>query len=412
MDEQDNSADIAVLMVLDGALDHEQLLDTLRARLLPHPRFSQRVVEAASGLAAPRWQEDPDFRLERHVRRLEARYEGVQTLQDIVSALASDPLDFSHSPWRVCIAESTSGESALFAQIHHCMGDGSVLLSLLLSLADGADLKGKQPSAEPKRQGSRFSAVAQRALGTAAELVRLLLLPFEHTPLHRPLSGQRRVAWSQGILLADVKQLARARGATVNDVLMATIAAALRRYLGERNAPEALRAIVPVDLRPPGALPDGASGNWFGLVFASLPTGEQDDHQRFRLLKLEMDRLKASEEAIVTLGLLHVLGRVPRPLNQLLNRVFARKASLVVSNVPGPRTPLRISGRSIRELMFWAPHPCGLGCGASLLSYAGGVRVGIRSDSAVMPDPARLAEYFDQEMARLSLGSAATAAEV
>jgi hypothetical protein len=126
MDEQDNSADIAVLMVLDGALDHEQLLDTLRARLLPHPRFSQRVVEAASGLAAPRWQEDPDFRLERHVRRLDARYDGVQTLQDIVSALTSEPLDFAHSPWRVCIAESTSGESALFAQIHHCMGDGFV----------------------------------------------------------------------------------------------------------------------------------------------------------------------------------------------------------------------------------------------------------------------------------------------
>jgi diacylglycerol O-acyltransferase len=140
-------------------------------------------------------------------------------------------------------------------------------------------------------------------------------------------------------------------------------------------------------------------GNWFGLVFVDLGTHPASHVDRLAAMKRTMDRIKGTKEAIAALAILMTLGRVPKLVDRAAAAIFGRKASVVVTNVPGPRTPLVIAGSPLRDLFFWVPHPAGLACGASVISYAGNVRVGIRTDESVLAEPARLARYFAAELA-------------
>jgi diacylglycerol O-acyltransferase len=217
-----------------------------------------------------------------------------------------------------------------------------------------------------------------------------LLPPDPRTCLSRTLSGTRRVAFSRPLPLADLRDRARRLGATVNELLIAAVAGALREVLvAAGDAPADVRALVPVNLRD--RLPDAGTplGNRFGLVFLQLPVGAADAAERLALVRARTAELKRSADAVVTWAVLAAVGHLPA-LEQLVIEFFARKASLVVTNVPGPRAPLHLAGREIGQIMFNVPHPGTLGLGVSVLSYAGGVTIGARADAAPMPDPGAL----------------------
>jgi diacylglycerol O-acyltransferase len=146
---------------------------------------------------------------------------------------------------------------------------------------------------------------------------------------------------------------------------------------------------------------DDSMGNRFGLVFLDLPVNERTIESRFRALKERMNALKGTPEAFVSFGILNALGHTPATIEHIVNEVFGRKASLVVTNVPGPREPLYIGGKRLRDVMFWVPHPARLGLGLSILSYAGKVNVGVRLDEAVSKDPVRLVQLFEEETSRM-----------
>jgi diacylglycerol O-acyltransferase len=264
-----------------------------------------------------------------------------------------------------------------------------------MSLADPDEAR-ERAGVEPRRH--RWM---QEARDVVTALGHLLLMPFDPpTCLRGALTGERRVAWSRAIPLERVKAIAHARVGTVNDVLMGALTGALRRYMIERD-PCALRvrAIVPVNLRPESGY-DESHGNWFGLVFPELPLDVADADGRLSAVESEMQRIKGSQEAVVALGILAALGRSPTVIDHVVQEIFARKATLVVTNVPGPRRKLQIAGRTIEDMWFWVPHPCGLAVGASIMSYAGNLRVGIRTDAGVVKDPETIARYFEEELGR------------
>ena len=176
----------------------------------------------------------------------------------------------------------------------------------------------------------------------------------------------------------------------------------LRRFLAEADEPVdelTIRAIIPVNLRPIRSIEemDDSMGNRFGLVFLDLPVNERTTESRFQALKKRMDALKGTPEAFVSFGILNALGHTSATIEHIVNEVFGRKASLVVTNVPGPREPLYLGGKRLRDMMFWVPHPARLGVGLSILSYAGKVIVGVRIDEAVSKNPGRLVELFEEE---------------
>ncbi|UJR84648.1 WS/DGAT domain-containing protein [Sandaracinus amylolyticus] len=401
LEHRGNPVDVTSVLSFDGTLDEEALRTRLEDRLLAHPRFRQRVVAPHDG--APRWEDEPDFSIARHISRTRLQAPaGRAELEALVGGLMSDPFDWSRSPWRVVIVEGLAAGTALVVQVHHCMGDGFALMEILLSLADDPIAR-PRATAWPFPTTPRARDVPRLVLGGAGSLSRLSRLSFDPpSALRRHATGHRVASWSRGLSLERIREIAHRRGGTVNDVLLGAITGAIRLYLqerGERCPP--VRAFVPVNLRPPDAPIDLEHGNWFGLVYVDLPIDVMDHDQRDRALRVTIARAKRSLDALVSLGVLEVMGRVPLRVARLLEEIFVRKASLVVTNVPGPRERISIAGAPLREIVFWVPHPR-LSLGVSLVSYAGQVHVGVRADSAVVPQPERLVALFEGELDRMA----------
>jgi len=399
MDEHGDPADIGSVMLLDGPMDEARVRATIADRLGPHKRFHQRVVDSRHHLL-PSWEDEPGFSFDAHIdaRTLEAPTDAA--LQELLSELMSAPLDFDRSPWRLTLIHGVEGGSALFSHVHHCMGDGFALLDMLIGMADRDDAPPEPVALEPEPDWIvQARRVAHDLPAGAMSLGHLLLLPFDSkTLLSGKLAGKRHLAWSQPVPLERVKQIAHACGGTVNDVLVAAFAGAMRRWLLEHGgeAPP-IRAIVPVNMRPRDVPIDDTHRNWFGLIFLDLPTDKAERQARVAAVEQEMNRIKKSKEAIVALGILATLGRAPTVVNHVVEDLFTRKASIMMTNVPGPRRPLRLAGYTLRDLWGWAPQ-CGLGCGATIFSYAGHVRIGVRGDQSILPYPDALARWFVEEL--------------
>jgi len=194
-------------------------------------------------------------------------------------------------------------------------------------------------------------------------------------------------------------------------VLVAALAGALRAYLARRGVDvrhTTLRAMVPVNLRPPERAK--ALGNEFGLVILELPIGERDPLQRVAQAKARMDALKRSPEPVAMEWLFNLFGRGPKMLEDMAQTLFGSKTSLVLTNVAGPRRQLYLAGAAVERMMFWVPHPGDeLGMGLSLMSYRGEVQLGLVADARLVPDPQSIAAAFDSEIAQLLARHAAAA---
>jgi diacylglycerol O-acyltransferase / wax synthase len=407
----------------------------IRDRFMAYPRLRQKVVETATGTF---WQEDADFDLEYHVRLSALPGKGdKQSLERFVSQMASTPLDKTKPLWQFHLVEKYGGGSALIMRIHHCYADGIALVQVILSMTEsephpskreplaknwlkddgkavharmgvigrymkmGEDLLEK--GLDIYRDPGLASVIAKEGGEIARELaVALSLSDDPETILRGRLGVRKRVAWAPPLPLEEVKAIARAFDATVNDVLMASMAGALRSYMierGENIDGVTIRATVPVNLRP---LEHAKKlGNHFGLVFLDLPVGEP--HPVLRLVRVveSMKQLKQSRQAVVVYGLLAALGMAPPMLQNLAFELFSRKATTVATNVPGPQMPLYMAGSKITEQMFWVPQTGSIGLGVSILSYNGNVHFGLIADAKLMPDPDAVIQRFIPEFEKL-----------
>jgi WS/DGAT/MGAT family acyltransferase len=265
----------------------------------------------------------------------------------------------------------------------------------------GESLLGK--SMDFYRDPTLANVVAKEGGEIARELaVALSLSDDPDTVLRGKLGVSKRVAWAPTLPLEDVKAISRVFDATVNDVLMASMAGALRSYMverGERIDGVTIRATVPVNLRP---LEHAKKlGNHFGLVFLDLPIGEIHPVQRLLRVVESMKQLKQSRQAVVVYGLLAALGMAPPMLQNLAFEIFSRKATTVATNVPGPQMPLYLAGEKIKEQMFWVPQTGSIGMGVSILSYNGNVHFGLIADAKLIPDPDAVIQRFIPEFEKL-----------
>lgn len=424
MEDPTNLMMVTGILIFDQPLDFERLQATFEQRVLSFKRFRQRVVTHGD---TARWEDDPHFTLGAHLRRIALPAPHDQNaLQQLVGDFMSTPLDFSKSPWQYHLIENYQGGCVLLGRLHHCIADGVALIRVLLSMTDDApDLPpaGAQGAGQNTERANPanapHSAAEQRApqnadglfdparlleaarvgAGGVNALSRLLLMsPDPHTAFKGPLGVAKRAAWSHPLALDAIKAIGRSVNATVNDVLLAAVTGALRRYLqgrGEQIDGLDIRAAVPVNLRPPDE--PLSLGNRFGLVFLALPIGADDPLDRLFDLKERMQALKESPEALVTFGILNAMGRTPAQVQDLGVSIFGSKATAVMTNVPGPRQAIYLAGTPLRELMFWVPQSGRLGLGVSILSYAGSVTLGVATDAALVPDPEQIIAGFHEE---------------
>ena len=398
MEHPANRMIITSLMTFDGPLDPEALQRVLE-RVAAIPRFHQRVVPVSGIIPhVPEWRDDPRFDLRAHVHHVGLPAPGGEAeLQQFVSERMSAGLDPQKPLWEVDVIDRGSRGSALLLRVHHCIGDGVALVRVLLGLADDPVPVPPQPGKRKEKAPPGVLQWAGLQIARARTFLELLTLPSDPpTPFRGPLGLVKRAAWSGGIPLPRLRALAREHQATVNDVLLGTLAGVLRAALIEAGAavPARIRAMVPVFL---GAR-DGEMGNRFGLAFVDLPIGEAEGKARIRGLKEQMDAIKSSLMAPVAFDVLQALGVAGGFVEQLGVEIFSRKTTVMVTNVPGPRVRVRLAGQEIRNMMVWAPTAGRLGFSITLLSYAGELRIGIAADARLQADPAGLVERFEREL--------------
>lgn len=449
MERATNPMMIVAVLILDGRVTRARLRSLLAGRLLRFERFRELPVHDALGT---RWAQDPHFDVDRHLRmlRLPPRA-GQRQLEAAASKLASTQLDPHRPLWQIHLIERYGKGSAIIARFHHCYADGIALMRVLLSLTDPAPMPvaAPTPATHPVRGnsqrgllslmspltdlvGSAMSAVQRAGQGAAdlvsaslrtlahpdqaaalarqgaaalGELADIALLPEDPpTPLKGKLGSHKQAAWSQPLSFMEVKTVATALDCTINDVLLAGVAGALGSHLAQRGVGIdglTIRALVPVNLRLADEEPQ--LGNQFGLVFANLPIGERNPLARVYAVHQDMLRLKRSSQALVALWLLTAMGLLPGVVEERAIELFTAKASVVVSNVPGPREPLYLAGARISQQFFWVPQAGAIGVGISLLTYGGRVHFGLIADRNLIPDPHDVARRFSDEFERLLL---------
>lgn len=427
MEHPTNLMMIVGVMMFDGKVRVRDLKRVLQSRWLGFRRFRQKAVQEAAGAW---WEEDPRFDIAAHLVRVALPGKaGKEELEELVSALASTPLDPARPLWQFHLVENYNGASALVARIHHCYADGIALIRVMLSMThasaegslalpaeeiqpppgDGPDVVSRilgpitALAGNPQGAADAIQHLARKGAGFAGELARLLLMGRDAETRFKGSLGQRKqVAWAQPLPLEEVKIVGKALGCSINDVLLSMAAGALRDYLLEKGDPAdgvEIRAIVPVNLRPQG---DGANlGNHFGLVFLDLPLGMDHPLERLYEVRRRMGALKGSYQPLIALGLLGAVGYGPKALQEQVTQMLSSNASAVMTNVPGPQHALYLAGRRIVELDFWVPQSGGIGLGISILSYDGRIQFGAMSDAGLVPDPDRIVGRFADEFDKL-----------
>jgi diacylglycerol O-acyltransferase / wax synthase len=430
MERRENLMMSTGLLRFDHVPDAERLRQLLDERLLNFPRFRERVVESPGGILPAHWEWDDEFDIHAHVHHVGLPSPGGDAaLQELVSDLISTPLDFTRPRWQVHLVEDADGSGALVVRIHHCIADGIALMRLMFALTDETPTSGQHAhAAQAHHSGNGHTPLWLAALGETIEiaanpvhsaqaavegiraLTRLTLMPPDpETSLKGELGEIKHAAWSHSIGVDAVKKAARHFDGTINDVILGAVVGGLGRYLnrrGELVPGLEVRAGVPFNLRPIEQADD--LGNGFSLVLLSLPLTIADPSERIAELKRRMDTIKHSPEPVLGLAMLGAIGSLPGPLQPGAIDFFGSKISLVVTNVPGPRQPLYLAGRRIRQTMFWAPESGPVGLGVSILSYDGHIIIGVVSDARLVSDPDELVQDIEAEM-RASLRVPATA---
>ena len=448
MDNEVNLMMIVGVWLLTPKLSLAALRERIQDKLLKYERFHQKAVADAMGA---NWVPDEGFDIERHVVPVALKREKGESerhaLQRLCGGLAMTPLDASRPLWQFHLIEDYEGGSALIARIHHCIGDGIALISVMMSITDGGSDPPKRRRKEPAADAGEYDWLsdavlkpltdltvkaigmygggmsksidvlanpAQPLLGSmdmartgfkvVNDVAALAVMPDDSPTLlkGKPV-GRKVVAWSEPIPLDAVKTIGKALGCTVNDVLLSCVAGAIGAYLqgrGQDPAGKEIRAMVPVNLRPLEKA--WQLGNRFGLAPLVLPIGIANPVERVYAVHRRMDDLKGSYQPLLAFAVLSLSGLFIKPVQDAVLGMFAKKATAVMTNVPGPGTPLKFCGSTLRQNMFWVPASGDIGVGVSILSYGGGVQFGLITDAGLCPEPQDIIDRFEPEFDKLT----------
>jgi WS/DGAT/MGAT family acyltransferase len=432
---------LAIFEPPDEGLDYDRLVSLIEHRIGQVPRYRQKVRWVPGHLANPVWVDDPDFDVTFHVRRSALPRPGSEEqLRELVGRLMSRRLDRSRPLWEMYLVEGLEGgRIAIITKTHHAMVDGvsavdigQVILDVTptprevsdelwmpesgpggVSLLIGAvtDVV-RRPSAalDTARIGLLdLRATATKLAGTVNGLVamaRTAARPAPGSPLNVSIGEQRRIGLARTDL-DDYKRVRKAHGGTVNDVVLATVAGALRGWLLSRGeavtSATTVRAMVPVSVRT--ADQHGALGNRVSSYFVDLPVGEPDPVIRLSQVSFAMKGHKESGQSVGADAIVALSGFAPPTLHalaaQVANGMTRRLFNVVVTNVPGPQFPLYAAGAQMLDMFPVVPLAKGQALSIGLTSYNGGVFFGLNADRDAMPDVDVISSLLAESLADL-----------
>jgi len=406
----------------DGAIDFDRIVDQLSSRLHKIPRYRERLTYIPLE-GHPVWTDDDRFNLHYHLRHTSLPKPGTERqLKRLCARIMSQQLDRGKPLWETWVVEGIEGDRvAMINKTHHCMVDGISgvdLLTVLLDPTPESEIEEPprwvpRPAPTPgellrdevlerlrapvavvdhlRKSPRGFASDVWSGLRAVGESVSAAMRLSSSSPFNQPIGPHRRFDWAEMPLQA-ISDIRAKCGGTMNDVVLATVAGAVRRFFLRRgvNARELreleFRVFVPVSMR--GSDERGALGNRVASWFLDLPIGEGDPVARLEIITDTTGRLKHSGQArgmeILTglvewtgLGLTEVIVRAASQANAF---------NLVVTNVPGPAKPLYLLGARLLAVYPMVPLFVGQGLGVALFSNAGKVYWGFNADWDVLPD--------------------------
>ena len=396
---------------------YEVLFHHIAGRLGRAPRYRQRIAPDALGLNAPLWIDAEDFDPGEHIHRSAA-----DRLEDLADAVLSEPLRRDRPLWEFWIApDLADGRIGLVGKAHHCMVDGIAAVELGSLLLDhepqpAAD----EPAAEwrPAPAPHALELLARGAWDRTRDQLSLLRAPLElaRAPLALPAFGLRTARALAGAVLpvappsalngpsSPDRHLATARrpldelraikdsyGVTLNDVMLAAVAGALRRYAERRDErPRDLKAMVPVNVRTNGA---DELGNRITFIFVELPASTPDPLDRLHRVNHATRTRKEAGVPEHADAALQALAHAPRTVQKAAAHALAspRVYNLVVSNIPGPRIPMYLMGCRLREAYPVVPLSDGHALSVGMTTIGDDACFGLYADPEGLPDADALA---------------------
>ena len=439
---------MGAVLTFDGpAPPYDALLEHVRGRLHLTPRYRQKLAFPPYGLGRPFWVDDPFFNLAYHVREAALPAPGsIEQLRTLAGRIFSERLDRSKPLWEAWLVHGLEDDGfAIVSKTHHCLVDGISGIDLVGALFDAepgarprpapdAHWTAKPVPSEAELAVEGVKGMARIPLGLVAHAVRALDRPDRalgelrdavegvgdivwaalnaapETPLNRPIGPHRRVHWTLASL-DDVKLIKDTLGGTVNDVLMAVVTGALRRWLPSRGVrPEGLElfALVPVSVRQ--ADDPSPTGNRLLVLRGALPVYAAGAAERLTLVREAMDRLKGSKQALGAEVIQRLQGLAPTGLLAQVSRInfTTRLFNLLVTNVPGPQAPLYLLGHELRGSFPVAFLAQGHALAVAIMSYNGGVHFGLLADDDALPDLPDFSAHLDESLAELLAAARAT----
>ncbi|MDX6638861.1 MAG: diacylglycerol O-acyltransferase / wax synthase, partial [Solirubrobacterales bacterium] len=427
---------------------YDDLLEHVRSRLHLVPRFRQKLAYPPVQTGRPFWIDDPSFNLAYHVRHSALPAPGSEEQLRLMAArIYSQQLDRTKPLWELWLVQGlTRKRFALLTKTHHALVDGvsgvdiaTVLFDLQPVPKPDGDADGWVPDPEPSTATMvargvedlvtmpvRVARRAERAIehprptvGRVREAIEgvgelgwAFANPAPKVPLNVELGSYRRFEWVRGDL-AQYKQIKDALGGTVNDVVLAVVAGALREWLqgrGIKTEGMELRAQIPVSIRATGER--GQLGNRITVMRAPIPVYIDDPAARLAAVSAAMDGIKQSKQALGAEMISRFNDFAPPTLLAQAARInfSTRLFNLVVTNVPGPQAPLYVLGRELQDCFPVGFLPPRQALFVAIMSYNGGINFGLLADYDSMEDVDVVAKGIDDSLAELLEAAAATAA--
>ena len=453
---------VGSLIVLDpstapsGEWTLESVREVLEPRLHLAEPFRQRLVQVPLGLGRPYWIDDPHFDVEFHLRELALPAPGsLNQLGEQVARIHARQLDRTRPLWEAYVITGVEGgKVAFYSKVHHAAIDGvsgAEILETLMDLTPEPRVVDPEPEPYAARHMPSTLRLARKGLASAAvnplEIARTLpkSLPYlsalpgatnfpgaqlisetaetlgrlvgqkpvperrtlhaPRTPLNGSITAHRRFSFGS-LPLTDVKAVKNHFGMTVNDVVMALTASALRRWLLDHDAlpSQPLVVAVPVSIRSEDQ--KGSHGNQVSVMTAEIPTHIADPAERMEFMCASMNEAKQHFEAVPASILQDLSAVIPTALSGLAARALFKLATvpgllfnLFVSNVPGPQLPLYIAGAKVEGIYpVSAVTDMTGGLNITLFSYNGALDFGLIACREMVPDVWNLITYLQEAM--------------
>jgi diacylglycerol O-acyltransferase len=402
---------IVSVMILDRAPDEDRFAQAVQRSLAKVPRLRQRVVLDPLSAAPPRWETDPNFDLDYHLRHVRVAGDGsLRDLLDLTEPLGMQAFDKDRPLWELHRVEGLEdGRTAILIKLHHAVSDGVGLVRMTSSLVERArepdpdrpetlaalrhraEANLDRTSRAASALGRGFRELARDPLGALGSATRIgSSIARTLRPVSEPMSPLMRgrslaLHYDAFALPLDgLKQASKTVGGTLNDAFVAAVTGGLRRYHEHHGKPVAeLRMTMPINLRE-GERGDRA-GNQFAPARFAVPVSIADPVERMGRIRSGVAEQRAEPSLSIFEDVAGVLGRLPQALAVRLFGSMLKSIDFVTSNVPGPPFTVYSGGARVERMFGFGPLS-GAAANVTLFSYDGQVQIAINSDATAIPD--------------------------